>query len=124
MNGEDLTEFDGEYLRTWTEPDFAVRRDVIEKLWAAEGRLSVSSAGLVLEGVEAIARHIDMVHEDMIAGKGLAFVYDQHIESGEATLLRWSMLAPDGDAVGRGVDIVFFNGEGKVKSAHMFMGVN
>lgn len=60
----------------------------------------------------------------MIAGKGLTFAYDQHIESGDSILLRWSMLAPSGDVVGRGVDIVFRNADGRVQTAYMFMGID
>lgn len=60
----------------------------------------------------------------MIAGKGLQFVYDQEVVSGEATLLRWSMLSPQGDVVARGVDVVFRDQQGRVSSGHMFMGVD
>jgi len=46
------------------------------------------------------------------------------MESGDALLLRWSMTAPSGDVVGRGVDTVFRDVDGKVTRAYMFMGVN
>ena len=46
------------------------------------------------------------------------------MESGDALLLRWSMTAPSGDVVGRGVDTVFRDVDGKVTHAYMFMGVN
>ena len=63
-------------------------------------------------------------HNDRIAGQGLTFSYDQRMESGDALLLRWSMTAPSGDVVGRGVDTVFRDVDGKVTRAYMFMGVN
>ena len=70
------------------------------------------------------AEHINRVHNDRIAGQGLTFSYDQRMESGDALLLRWSMTAPSGDVVGRGVDTVFRDVDGKVTRAYMFMGVN
>ena len=100
-------DFDASYLRTWTEPDADQRRALIEQMWTPHGSL-----------------HISRVHNDRIAGQGLTFSYDQRMESGDALLLRWSMTAPSGDVVGRGVDTVFRDVDGKVTRAYMFMGVN
>ena len=69
------------------------RRRNIEAIWAPDGRLAVSSLGLTPEGVDDINAHISQVHDDVIADKGLALTYDQHIASGDCMLLRWSMLA-------------------------------
>ena len=66
----------------------------IEQSVGTHGRLAVSSLGLTIEGVDDINAQISQVHDDLIADKGLAFTYDQHIESGDCRLLRWSMLAP------------------------------
>ena len=65
------------------------RRRNIEQMWAPDGSLAVSSLGLTIVNAQ-----ISQVHDDLIADKGLAFTYDQHIESGDCLLLRWSMLAP------------------------------
>src|SRR5580700_10946718 len=105
MATETLTDFDQQYLETWTEPD-------AERLRAPDGRLEISPAGLTLEGTDAIAEHVGRVHEQNIAGRGMRFQYDQHAEAGDALLLRWSMLAPDGSVVGRGVDLVFRGPDG------------
>ena len=117
-------DFDAAYLRTWTEPDAGKRLALIEQVWAPGGSLHISSLGLSLTGTTDIAAHIERVHNDLIASKGLTFSYDQRAESGDALLLRWSMTAPNGDIVGRGVDTVFRNTDGKVVNAYMFMGVN
>ena len=117
-------DFDATYLRTWTEPDAGKRHALIEQVWAPGGSLHISSLGLSLTGTTDIAAHIERVHNDLIASKGLTFSYDQRAESGDALLLRWSMTAPNGDVVGRGVDTVFRNTDGKVVNAYMFMGVN
>ncbi len=77
-----------------------------------------------LQGGAEIAAHIARVHEQSIAERGLRFVYDQHAEADDALLLRWSMLAPAGDTVGRGVDVVFRDADGLVRTAYMFMGVD
>lgn len=124
MTTDALTAFQNDYLATWTESDAEQRRSNIEHAWASDGRLAVSSLGITIEGVEAISAHIGRVHDDLIAGKGLTFTYDQHVDSGDSLLLRWSMLTPSGDVVGRGVDIIFRNAEGRVRTVYMFMGVN
>ena len=117
-------DFDASYLRTWTEPDADQRRALIEQMWAPHGSLHISSPALTVTGTANITAHIEHVHQDRIASQGLTFTYDQHLESGDALLLRWSMTAPNGEVVGRGVDTVFRDAEGKVTRAYMFMGVN
>ena len=84
----------------------------------------VSSLGITLDGRADIAAHIARVHDDLIAGKGLAFSYDQAVQSGEALLLRWSMRAPSGDVVGRGADVVLRDADGRFETVYMFMGVD
>ena len=118
------TDFDAAYLSTWTDPDAGKRLALIEQVWAPHGSLHISSPSLSLNGTADIAAHIGRVHDDLIVGKGLTFSYDQHLESGDAILLRWSMTAPNGEVIGRGVDTVFRDTDGKVTSAYMFMGVN
>ena len=118
------TDFDAAYLSTWTEPDAGKRLALIEQVWAPHGSLHISSPSLSLNGTADIAAHIGRVHDDLIVGKGLTFRYDQRLKSGDALLLRWSMTTPGGDVVGRGVDTVFRDVDGKVTRAYMFMGVN
>lgn len=119
-----LSAFDRQYLETWTEPDPRQRRANIERLWASDGRMVISSTGASVEGVEEIAAHISRVHEQNIVGRGLRFVYDQSVEAQEGLLLRWSMLAPDNGVVGRGADVVFRDPDGRVRTAYMFMGID
>jgi hypothetical protein len=64
------------------------RRRNIEQMWAPDGRLAVSSLGLSIEGVDDVNAQISQVHDDVIPDKGLAFTYDQHIESSDCLLLR------------------------------------
>lgn len=119
-----ITEFQNDYLATWIEPDLATRRNTIERIWAPNGRLVISSLGLTVEGVEDIAAHTSRVHDDLIAGKGLTFAYDHAVENGDALLLRWSILTPGGDVAGRGVDVVFRDAPGRAATVYMFMGIN
>lgn len=124
MNTSAPIDFQQHYLSTWTEPNPDQRRHIIEQLWAPEGKLVVSSLGITLRGTAEIAAHIAHVHDDMIMSKGLVFSYDQQLPADDALLLRWSMTAPSGDVVGRGVDVVFRNADGQVTTVYMFMGVN
>ncbi|MFK4790392.1 nuclear transport factor 2 family protein [Microbacterium sp. ZW T5_56] len=116
--------FQNDYLAAWIEPNDRARRDAIERVWDTDAELSVSSTGETLRGIHAIEAHIGAVHGDLIATKGLTFQYDQELTSGDALLLRWSMTAPTGAVVGRGVDTVFRNADGRVSRAYMFMGVS
>ena len=86
------TDFDAAYLSTWTEPDAGKRLALIEQVWAPHGSLHISSPGLSLNGTADIAAHIGRVHNDLIVGKGLTFSYDQRLESGDALLLRLSLI--------------------------------
>lgn len=124
MTAAKLSEFDRQYLETWTEPDPQKRRANIERLWSADGRMAISPVGATLQGVDEIAAHIERVHEQNIVGRGLRFVYDQHAEAGDALLLRWSMLTPDGGVAGRGADLLFRDANGQVQTVYMFMGID
>ena len=123
MTTETQSDFNRQYLETWTEPAPELRRANIERLWSADGRLVISPMGVTVQGVDEIAAHIARVHEQNIAEQGLRFVYDQHAEADDSLLLRWSMLAPDGGVVGRGVDVVFRDADGLVQTVHMYMGI-
>ncbi|WP_426625903.1 hypothetical protein ACPPVW_07650 [Leifsonia sp. McL0607] len=116
--------FHEDYLATWTDPDIDQRRHTIEKMWAPDGKLVISSIGTALRGTAEISAHITRVHDDMITSKQLTFSYDQQLDAEHALLLRWSMTAPSGEVVGRGVDVVFRDAAGRVETAYMFMGVN
>ncbi len=124
MTAENLNDFDRQYLETWTEPDPERRRANIDRMWSPQGRMVVSPIGVTMHGVDEIAAHIAHVHEQNIAERGLRFVYDQRDEADDALLLRWSMIAPDGGAVGRGVDVVFRDADGLVQTVYMFMGID
>ncbi|MFJ9706291.1 hypothetical protein [Streptomyces sp. NPDC101234] len=122
MAAETLTEFDRAYLESFTEPDAELRRAKIEKLWSADGRMV--SNDLTVQGVDNIATHVAHIHEQYLVGHGLTFAYDQHSEAGEALLLRWSMLTPDGNTAARGVDVVFRDTNGQITTVYAFMGIN
>lgn len=124
MNAPVPIDFREDYLSTWTEPEADQRRRIIEKMWAPDGKLVISTAGITLHGTAEIAAHITRVHDDMISGKGLTFSYDQQLDADDALLLRWSMTAPTGDIVGRGVDVVFRDAAGRLATVYMFTGVN
>lgn len=124
MTSDTTADFQIQYLQMWTEPDAERRRSNIERMWSTDGRLVISSLGATVTGIEDITAHIARVHEENIAAKGLRFAYDQAIEAGDALMLRSSILAPSGDVVSRGADIIFRGPRGRVETAYMFMGVN
>ena len=69
--------FADEYLRSWIEPDPERRRDLITSMWAPDGRLTVSSPAMVVEGVDRIVDHVASLYDVL---KGLDFIYYQLIE--------------------------------------------
>jgi len=116
--------FAGQYLATWTEPDPVRRRARLEEVWAPDGRMVVSSTGTTLHGIDEIDRHVAMVHDQNIAGRGLTFRYDQTSVAGDAVLLRSAVALPDGTVATRGVDVIFQDPAGRVTTAYMFMGID
>src|ERR1700761_4921850 len=118
MSETTIEKFDQQFLETWTATDPAARRAAIERVWAPEGRMVVSPVGATLEGFDAIEAFVGQVNAENIVGKGLEFVYDQRQEAGDALMLRWSMLTPGGEAVGRGVEVLFRGDDGKVATAY------
>lgn len=98
---------------------------MIERFWAPDGRLIASApVDATLQGTDQIAGLIGQVYDQNIAANGLRFTYDQRIDAGDAILLRWSMLTPDGTAVDRGIEILFRGQDGKIHTDYLFMGVN
>jgi hypothetical protein len=124
MSETTTEKFDQEFLETWTATDPAARRAAIERVWAPDGRMVVSPVGATLEGFDQIEAFVAKVAAENIVEKGLEFVYDQRQEADDALMLRWSMLAPGGEAVGRGVEVLFRDADGKVKTAYVFLGVD
>ena len=124
MSNTASDDFTTEYLTTWTEPDADTRRGIIDRFWAADGRLIASApVNATLEGTDQIAGLIGQVYDENIAANGLQFTYDQRIDAGDAILLRWSMLTPDGTAVDRGVEVILRAADGKIHTDYLFMSV-
>jgi hypothetical protein len=119
-----IEQFDQEFLETWTATDPAARRAAIERVWAPDGRMVVSPVGAELQGFDQIEAFVAKVNAENIVEKGIEFVYDQRQQADEALMLRWSMLAPGGEAVGRGVEVLFRGDDGKVATAYVFLGVS
>lgn len=117
------SEFADTYLKTWTEPDTEKRHQNVRAVWATDGEMHISSIGATVKGVDKIIEHIDRVHEDVIAGKGVVFSYTQEVEAGDGLLLASSVAGPDGSPVGKGADVIFRSDDGKVTAAYMFMGL-
>jgi hypothetical protein len=116
--------FSEEFLATWTETDPDARRAAIERVWSPAGRMLVGPpVGATLEGPDQIAGFLAKVNAENIVAKGLTFVYDSEQEAGDATMLRWSMLTPDGKVVGRGLEVLHRGADGKVETAYVFLGV-
>ena len=125
MSNTATDDFTAEYLTTWTEPDADKRRAVIDRFWAADGRLIASApVNATLEGTDQIAGLIGQVYDENIEANGLRFTYDQRVDAGDATVLRWSMLTPDGTAVDRGVEVLFCGEDGKIHTDYLFMSVS
>jgi hypothetical protein len=125
MSDTATSKFSEEFLATWTETDPDARRAAVERVWSPEGRMLIGPpVGATLEGRDQIAGFLTKVNAENIVEKGLTFVYDAEQEAGDATMLRWSMLTPASDVVGRGVEVLHRGADGKVETAYVFLGVD
>jgi hypothetical protein len=124
MSTTKAEQFDREFLATWTETDPTARHAAVERVWSPTGRMVVAPLGATAEGHEQIEGFLAKVNAENIVGKGLTFVYDQRLEADDALMLRWSMLTPAGDPVGRGLEVLHRGGDGKVETAYVFLGVD
>jgi hypothetical protein len=125
MTANTLDTFEHKLLHAWTEPDPAKRRSNIEAMFASDGRIvAAAPVGATMQGIDQIAALITQVYDENIAGQGLSFTYDQRIQAGDATLLRWSMRTPDNKPVARGAEVLFRDSDGAIATDYLFMGVD
>jgi hypothetical protein len=139
------SEFDAErlvarYVAQWNEADPAARTALIRELWARDGtqvlldppeeiRQAAASLAfpvppLEVRGHEAMDARVARAHEMFVASGEYVFE-----AAGAAPFLlphvigvRWAMVSKrDGEVVGRGLDILALDDDGKIRTDHQFI---
>ncbi|MFF5290296.1 hypothetical protein [Paractinoplanes globisporus] len=124
------------YVTMWVEPDPAMRRKIIEELWAPDGvhlleppeearaaadRLGV---GVIFEaaGHDAIERRVTAAYDDFVAGQGFTFRSPGDARRIRDTVMfRWESVQK-GEVVGGGTEFLILDAGGRIAADHMFPG--
>jgi hypothetical protein len=105
------------YIATWNESDPAKRRDLIEQVWADDGRYIDPLADAT--GKDAIDATIDAVQAQFA---GLAFrlggPVDAHHNLARFT---WELGAIGAEPVVIGFDVAVINEDGRIETVHGFL---
>jgi hypothetical protein len=135
----EIKEIADRYLAQWNEPEEATRSALIRGLWAQDGvqvlvdppeeireaatNLDFPIPSLEVRGHDAMERRTTRAYE-MFIEPGHSFALD-----GEPTVLmpgvvalRWSMVTSAGEVVGRGLDVLALDADGRIRTDHQFIG--
>jgi hypothetical protein len=107
-----------QYLATWNEPDGTTRAAQSRAVWAGGGRLV--DPLIDATGPDAIAAAIGELRAQM-PGHSLrrTTVIDAHHDHAR---FGWTVNAPDGSVAVAGIDVVTFDGDGRLHTAVGFFG--
>ncbi len=106
------------YLAAWTEPDDARRADMIEHVWAVDGRLiDPPLVGEDHDGINDMAKTMQSLYP------GHTFRRTSGIDAHHEHLrFSWDLVGPDGAAVLAGVDVGDIAADGRLQRITGFFG--
>ncbi|RJO75231.1 hypothetical protein D5S18_17920 [Nocardia panacis] len=141
-NEHALARFAQRYAAQWNEPDPALRRKEIEDIWAPDGaqvlidppqeiqdaatNLAFPAPTLAVLGHDALAARVTRAYEMFVEPGEFRFeTRGATALPGGRAQLTWVMVTvSDGAIVGGGFDIVTFDGDGRIKLNHQFIGLD
>jgi hypothetical protein len=104
----DATELIDRYCAVWSEPDEALRRSMLDAVWADGATYTDPSVHAA--GAEELLAHIARVRERRPGSK---VVRTSTIDAHHALArFAWCALAADGSILRDGIDIAFVSGDG------------
>ncbi|HEX3785745.1 MAG TPA: nuclear transport factor 2 family protein [Pseudonocardiaceae bacterium] len=114
----DLTATIDTYLEAWNETDAARRAELIERVWAPEGKLI--DPPLAAQGHQGISELIATLHTQF---PGHRFRRASGIDSHHDQLrVAWELLAPDGQVALAGLDVGELDEQGRLRRITGFFG--
>ncbi|MES9605462.1 hypothetical protein [Actinomadura sp. NPDC000929] len=137
----DVKQVADRYLAQWNEPDPAARSALIRKLWApdalhvlvnppeevrdAAAALAVPAPPLEVHGHHALDARVARAYEMFVAPGEHVFeiAEEPSVLLPHVVAVRWSMVTVDGgEAVGGGLDVLYLDEDGRVRTDHQFVG--
>lgn len=107
------------YVAAWNDPDPVRRRAGLDSLYAADG--SIVMANGVFAGIDAVAGHVEQVHEEFISARGYRFSCGGAVGHHDAILFRWEMReAADGELADAGMNLFVLSAAGLIASDYQF----
>jgi hypothetical protein len=127
------------YLAQWTEPDAAVRRAAVERLWAGNGthvlrppveireiaaELGFTHTTLEARGHDAIESRVARSYEQFVEKQGFTFRRrGDAIRLHEVVRFDWeTVVGATGEVVGGGSEFLVLDGDGRIEADYMFPG--
>ena len=106
------------YLAAWNETDPARRAELIEQVWATDGRLI--DPPLASEGHAGISEHIAALHAQF---PGHRFRRASGVDTHHDTVrVAWELVAPDGSVALTGLDFGTLAADGRLQRVTGFFG--
>ncbi|NDU73802.1 hypothetical protein GWI34_14315 [Actinomadura sp. DSM 109109] len=137
----DVQQVADRYLAQWNEPDPEARSALVREMWApdavhvlvnppeavreAAAALAVPAPPLEVHGHRALEERVARAYEMFVAPGEHVFAF---AEEPRALLpnvvgVRWSMVtAEGGETVGGGLDVLYLDGDGRIRTDHQFVG--
>lgn len=111
------------YLAMWHEPDAALRRTLVEALWAPQAENYTRN--FVARGMAQIVARVDRAHAEWVAKGGFVFrrsgLLDAH---NHLVKLHWEMVprqpAPGCAPEAKGLDVFVLDPTGKISALYQF----
>jgi hypothetical protein len=106
------------YARAWSDPDPAVRRQLLSEVWGDGATYTDPTARVV--GAEALAEHVDEV---LAAFPGARVERSSGVDAHhDVARFAWRLVQADGTTLPEGLDLVQLTEDGRIASIVGFFG--
>lgn len=113
------------YIATWSTPDSAERRRLIDALYAEAAEFFADEpgdAGVHHQGRTAIMDNITQVNRRLTQDAGLATRSTGFVENHDLLKVTWEMTTPDGNVAMTGMNILQRNLDGQILRDYILIG--
>ncbi len=108
------------YVALWNEPDPAVRRAAVARLWAPDGLHYTQTRRF--RGTEELSARVTEAHDQFVGASGLRFVSGEDIDAHhDVARFTWKMLPGNGEEVlAVGFDLLVLDDAGRIEVDYQF----